>query len=136
MGTVLDSSLIEGELVLDLKNVSKDMIEVVGGKAANLGELLSLGIRVPPGFVITSNAFRYFLKYNGLYDVIKNIFENDKDEKKVSEKVKSLILNAEIPPDLKKAISDAYEQLEKISNKEVLVAVRSSATVEDIEEAS
>ncbi|AHC51673.1 phosphoenolpyruvate synthase [Sulfolobus acidocaldarius SUSAZ] len=136
MGTILDSSLIEGELVLDLKNVSKDMIDVVGGKAANLGELLSLGIRVPPGFVITSNAFRYFLKYNGLYDVIKNIFENDKDEKKVSEKVKSLILNAEIPPDLKKAISDAYEQLEKISNKEVLVAVRSSATVEDIEEAS
>jgi len=139
MGTM--TSVIEGDLVSDLKNVKKEMVSIAGGKGANLGELISLGVRVPPGFVITSYAYKYFIKYNKLYDKIKEILESenlDSEEgaERASEKIKSLILSSPIPPDLQQAILSYYDSLVKLVGKEVLVAVRSSATAEDIEEAS
>lgn len=139
MGTM--TSVIEGDLVSDLKNVKKEMVSIAGGKGANLGELISLGVRVPPGFVITSYAYKYFIEYNKLYDKIKEILESenlDSEEgaERASEKIKSLILSSPIPPDLQQAILSYYDSLVKLVGKEVLVAVRSSATAEDIEEAS
>jgi pyruvate,water dikinase len=135
------TSVIEGNLVSDLKNVKKEMVSIAGGKGANLGELISLGVRVPPGFVITSYAYKYFIEYNKLYDKIKEILESenlDSEEgaERASEKIKSLILSSPIPPDLQQAILSYYDSLVKLVGKEVLVAVRSSATAEDIEEAS
>jgi pyruvate,water dikinase len=135
------TSVIEGDLVSDLKNVKKEMVSIAGGKGANLGELISLGVRVPPGFVITSYAYKYFIEYNKLYDKIKEILESenlDSEEgaERASEKIKSLILSSPIPPDLQQAILSYYDSLVKLVGKEVLVAVRSSATAEDIEEAS
>jgi len=132
----LDSSLIEGAFVVDLKNIRKDMIGIAGGKGANLGELISIGIRVPPGFVITSQAFKYFISYNKLDQKIKEIFEQEKDDGVISEKVRKLILDGEIPQDLRDQILSAYDSLAKMVGKEILVAVRSSATAEDIESAS
>ena len=132
----MDSSLIEGALVVDLKNIRKEMINVAGGKGANLGELLSTGIRVPPGFVITSQAYKYFISYNKLDEKIREIFEHEKDDEVISEKVKKLILDGEIPHDLRDQILSAYDSLAKMVGKEILVAVRSSATAEDIESAS
>ena len=139
MGTM--TSVIEGDLVSDLKNVKKEMVSIAGGKGANLGELISFGVRVPPGFVITSYAYKYFIEYNKLYDKIKEILESenlDSEEgaERASEKIKSLILSSPIPPDLQQAILSYYDSLVKLVGKEVLVAVRSSATAEDIEEAS
>ncbi|MFP3200921.1 MAG: pyruvate, water dikinase [Sulfolobus sp.] len=139
MGTM--TSVIEGNLVSDLKSVKKEMVSIAGGKGANLGELISLGVRVPPGFVITSYAYKYFIEYNKLYDKIKEILESenlDSEEgaERASEKIKSLILSSPIPPDLQQAILSYYDSLVKLVGKEVLVAVRSSATAEDIEEAS
>lgn len=132
----MDSSLVEGSLVIDLKNIRKDMLNVAGGKGANLGELISMGIRVPPGFVITSYAYKYFISYNKLDEKIKEIFEKEKDDEIISSKIKELILNSQIPPDLSDQILSAFDNLSKIVGKEILVAVRSSATAEDIESAS
>ncbi|MGC9105669.1 MAG: pyruvate, water dikinase [Thermoprotei archaeon] len=128
--------VVQGDLILDLKDVRKDMVDVAGGKGANLGELISMGARVPPGFVITSSAFRYFLSYNKLADKIKEILKESKSEEEASERIKSLIMNAEVPSDLEKKILEAYDRLAKVIGKEPLVAVRSSATAEDIEQAS
>ncbi|BFH74294.1 pyruvate, water dikinase [Sulfurisphaera javensis] len=132
----MDSSLVEGSLVTDLKNIRKDMISLAGGKGANLGELISMGIRVPPGFVITSHAYKYFITYNKLDEKIKEIFEREKDDEVISSKIKELILSSEIPPDLANQILSAFDNLSKLVGKEILVAVRSSATAEDIESAS
>lgn len=132
----MDSSLIEGSLVVDLKNIRKEMINIAGGKGANLGELISLGIRVPPGFVVTSYAYKYFISYNKLDEKIREIFEREKDIETISEKVKKLILEGEIPKDLREQILSAYDSLAKMVGKEILVATRSSATAEDIESAS
>ena len=132
----MTSSVVEGDLILDLKAVRKEMISVAGGKGANLGELISFGIRVPPGFVITSSAYKYFIDYNNLRDKIKEILEKEKDEESASEKIRSLILSAQVPKDLEELIYKSYDELSKLVGKEVLVAVRSSATAEDIAEAS
>lgn len=136
MGNIVTSSVIEGDLILDLKSIRKDMLSVAGGKGANLGELIAFGIRVPPGFVITSNAYKYFIEYNNLKEKIKEVLEKESDEESASEKIRSLILSASVPKDLEEAIYKGYDSLSKMVGKEVLVAVRSSATAEDIAEAS
>jgi pyruvate,water dikinase len=136
MGNVVTSSVIEGDLILDLKSIRKDMLSVAGGKGANLGELIAFGIRVPPGFVITSNAYKYFIEYNNLKEKIKEVLEKESDEESASEKIRSLILSALVPKDLEESIYKGYDSLSKMVGKEVLVAVRSSATAEDIAEAS
>jgi pyruvate,water dikinase len=111
------------------------MIELAGGKGANLGELVSFDIRVPPGFVITSKAYSYFIAYNNLELKIKSILE-EKDSATASEEIKKLIISSQVPPDLENAILSSYDELAKKVGKEILVAVRSSATAEDIENAS
>ena len=126
----------QGDLILDLKNVNKEMVDVAGGKGANLGELIRMGARVPPGFVITSFAFNYFLAYNGLKDKIAEIIKSSKDEEEASERIKKLILEAKVPKDLEEKIYSAYDELARRVGKEPLVAVRSSATAEDLASAS
>jgi pyruvate,water dikinase len=127
---------VKWRYIIDIYNARKDMIEIVGGKGANLGELASIGIKVPPGFIITSDAFRTFIKYNNLDAKIREILTREKDYSKASDEIKQLILNANIPPDLLEEIKLAYEELEKKLGSKILVAVRSSATAEDISEAS
>jgi phosphoenolpyruvate synthase len=127
---------VKEEGILSFSNIRKEMIDLVGGKGANLGELLSQGIRVPPGFVLTSKAYRYFLDYNNLREKIISILKEEKDSATASSRIKQLILSAEIPPDLEEITLNAYEELVKQVGKEILVAVRSSATAEDIESAS
>ncbi|TRM97878.1 phosphoenolpyruvate synthase [Sulfolobus sp. E1] len=120
-----------------MNKVRKDMVDLAGGKGANLGELMSSGIRVPPAFVISSKAFKYFLEYNKLVDQIKEILSNSLiTSEDASKKIKNLIISAKIPDNLSSMIMRAYEELCKVVGKEILVAVRSSATAEDIEEAS
>ncbi|MQL55344.1 pyruvate, water dikinase [Acidianus ambivalens] len=123
------------DAILDITKLRKDMIELAGGKGANLGELVSFDIRVPPGFVITSKAYSYFISYNNLELKIKSILE-EKDSATASEEIKKLIISSRVPPDLENAILSSYDELAKKVGKEILVAVRSSATAEDIENAS
>ncbi|QXJ32944.1 pyruvate, water dikinase [Saccharolobus shibatae] len=126
----------EEDLILDVSQVTKDMVQLVGGKGANLGELTSIGVRVPPAFILTSKAFKYFLEYNNLFDKIRETLNSCETSEEASEKIKQLIKNAKIPEKLSSMIYQAYDELSKKVGKEILVAVRSSATAEDIETAS
>jgi pyruvate,water dikinase len=120
-------------------------IPSVGGKNAALGEMFSnlvpLGVNVPDGFAITADAYRHFFKETGLDEKIKTILSdiNTKDIRNLQahgKKVRDAILKAELPGDLDSAIAKAYVQLEKKYGKNRDVAVRSSATAEDLPGAS
>jgi len=132
--------------VLWFKEISKDDVPLVGGKNASLGEMFSKlsrkGIQVPNGFAITAEAFRYYLRFNQIEEKIREIFEKFNPKsiqslKETGEKARSLILKGKFPPDLEKEILENYQKLSKIYNQENLdVAVRSSATAEDLVTAS
>ncbi len=121
--------------------ISMKDVPRVGGKNASLGEmyqkLTSQGIHVPNGFAISAQAYFYFLKKAGLRQEIRKILA-DLDTKKMKNlsdrgaAVRTLILKSELPKDLKKQIVDAYRLLEQQYGKKVSVAVRSSATSEDL----
>jgi pyruvate, water dikinase len=117
----------------------------VGGKNAALGEMYSnlvpLGINVPDGFAITADAYRLFFKNTGLDEKVKEILKdlNTKDLHNLQvrgKKVREEILKAVLPQDLDEAIGKAYAELEKKYGKGREVAVRSSATAEDLPGAS
>src|SRR3989338_5038477 len=128
------------------KNLAIKDVPVVGGKNASLGEMYSKltkkGIRVPNGFATTADAYFYFLEQAGIRDDIKRILKglNTHDVHNLMAKgraVRETILRAEFPKDLEKEIADAYHKLSgeyKIKNLDV--AVRSSATAEDLPDAS
>ncbi len=122
------------------KNVSK-----VGGKNASLGEMYSQlnkkGIRVPDGFALTSAAYDTFIKKNDLDSKIRNTLKdldtkNLKNLRERGKKVRNLILRAKIPSELKKEINKSYNKLRKKYGSNLEVAVRSSATAEDLPNAS
>ncbi len=131
-----------GKLLVWLEEVNKDDVPYVGGKAANLGELLRAGIRVPPGYVVTAEAYKKFMEETGLYpkilELIKSIDVNDEAQlEEVSRKIKQLILDTPMPKDLEELIRKYYRELAKrVGVDNPLVAVRSSATAEDLPEAS
>lgn len=127
----LSSYFTEDIFIIDLKNARKDAINIVGSKGVSLGELISIGIKVPPGFVITSHAYNYFISYNKLDEKISKIFRFEKDIEIISRKIKKLILDGEIPQDLRNKIFLAYESLAKVIGNNGLVAVRSSVPPED-----
>jgi len=116
--------------------VDKDDVVLVGGKGANLGELTRAGIPVPSGFIVTSDVYFHFLDAAGIRDKIKAVLEgvdvNDGTALQgVSNAIKDLILEADMPSETATAIARAYRQM-----KGLPVAVRSSATAEDLAEAS
>jgi len=127
-------------LVLPFSDIRKDDIPLVGGKGANLGEMYSIGLPVPNGFVVTSSAYEYVIEHNALQPVIKEIIRqsdvnNQKELEKASIKIQRLIHTADIPSDLVKQIFDFYKNLKR-GDSAPLVAVRSSATAEDLPDAS
>jgi len=120
-------------------------VPIVGGKNASLGEmyrkLTSKGVAVPNGFAITADAYRYLLKAGGIEDDIKRILKdlNTHDIGNLRErgqKVRKAILTADFPEDLKKEIKEAYAKISKEYGGNTDVAVRSSATAEDLPDAS
>lgn len=124
------------------REVGKEDGKLVGGKGANLGELTRAGFPVPPGFIVTSEAYFNFVKTTGLEEKIKKIldgldYENSHDLQERAEEIQKLILKESLPESLKKEIIHAYRQLKEETHSEKLyVAVRSSATAEDLAEAS
>lgn len=127
-------------LVLPFSQIRKEDIPLVGGKGANLGEMVSFGIPVPNGFVITAQAYKYVIDHNALQPVIREIIRqtevtNQKELEKASVRIQRLIHTANIPNDLVNAIFSHYKKL-KAGELSPLVAVRSSATAEDLPDAS
>ncbi|HEX5654967.1 MAG TPA: phosphoenolpyruvate synthase [Chitinophagaceae bacterium] len=116
---------------------------MVGGKNASLGEMFTQlsgkGIRVPDGFASTARAFNYFLEQNKLKEPLRQLMQTlDRQHytnlKTTGQQARELILSAAIPADLRDAILGAYQELCKTGEEEV--AVRSSATAEDLPQAS
>ncbi|MBF2037466.1 MAG: phosphoenolpyruvate synthase [Leptolyngbyaceae cyanobacterium T60_A2020_046] len=133
------------DLILWLQNIRLDDIPLVGGKNASLGEMLQQltpkGIRVPDGFATTATAYRQFIQKNGLDATLRALFADldVTDVKKLQHRgaqARSLILNAPFPPELEVAIRDAYRDLCNRYGADADVAVRSSATAEDLPDAS
>lgn len=124
------------KLILWFSEIDHGDIALVGGKGANLGELIKAGIPVPNGFCVTAQAYYYFLQESGLKLELQTLLKglNPEDNKKlnsVATEIKTLILKASLPADLEKAIKEAYLKLGGLP-----VAVRSSATAEDLPDAS
>ncbi len=120
------------------KDTTRKDIPLVGGKGANLGEMTQAGIPVPDGFCVTSPAYFYFVEQNQLQNKIRDVLSGlDVNSgvklDKASQKARNLILQAQMPEDLKESIIKAYLQL---PHKNQEVAVRSSATAEDLPDAS
>ncbi len=127
--------------VMWLSEVDKNDIPLVGGKGANLGELLRNEIPVPNGFVIDSRTFMDFIERTKIKKKIIDILEGldvESTEKlqEVSKEVRKLIESTPIPDDIVEEIKKAYRELCREEGEEVYVAVRSSATAEDLPEAS
>ncbi len=120
-------------------------VPIVGGKNAALGEMFSnlvpLGVNIPDGFALTADAYRHFFKETGLDNNIKEILA-DLDTKDIynlqkrGEKCRKAILKAKLPQDLKDIITESYKKLGEKYGKDSVVAVRSSATAEDLPGAS
>ncbi len=122
----------------------KNDVDIAGGKGANLGELTSANIPVPPGFVVLSTAYFYFLDHNNLRPKIKEVLSgcdvNNPDQlKKAADSVQKLLASGEMPSDLSQEIITSYHELAKQHRghmENLAVAVRSSATAEDLPDAS
>jgi len=127
--------------------LSLNDIPLVGGKNASLGQMIgqlhAQGICIPDGFAVTASAYWYYLEYNNFIDTMKQIMSKLHDPgdiallKKVGHEIRFLIVGGQIPADLAQEIVLAYHELsQKYEQKESDVAVRSSATAEDLPTAS
>ena len=148
----------ERKFIRWLSELSKKDIPIAGGKGANLAEMYNVGMPVPPAFVITAQAFGFFLQENRLKERISSILaeiniEDTKHLDEIAAQIQNIIKETEIPQELKDSIIEAYANLNvdtnvlKTASTDVLsilksarepcfVAVRSSATTEDLSTAS
>ena len=134
------------EYIIDLNKVSLKDIGLVGGKNASLGEMLqnikSIGIKVPGGFAITTKAYHDFIKHNALDEKIVALVSGLDDSdlaklRQVGSDVRQLIRNGKFPEAVKSEIRERYAELSASYGQEMIdVAVRSSATAEDLPDAS
>lgn len=130
----------KSKLIAWFKEVDKEDTALVGGKGANLGEMVQAGFNVPEGFVVTANAYYQFVKDNNLAIKIKHLLgsvnrEDSHALMQVSEHVKKEIMKGKMSDELIKEVVGAYRRLGGVL-KDALVAVRSSATAEDLATAS
>ena len=128
--------------VQKFEDLNKSDIAIAGGKGANLGELTQAGIPVPPGFVVTAETYQKFMEDTGINDKVLDILDkidiNDtKALQAAAEEIKSIIIETPIPDDMIMFIKEAYNQLcQRVGEDDTDVAIRSSATAEDLPEAS
>lgn len=130
-------------LVVPFENLRMTDVEAVGGKNASLGEMISQlpqGVRVPTGFATTAHAFREFLAYDGLADKISAKLKSlDTEDVRalaaVGAEIRAMVEAQPFPADLQKAIADEFAKL-SAGNPAASFAVRSSATAEDLPDAS
>ncbi len=135
--------------------LNKNSGNVAGGKGANLSEIYNLKIPVPPGFVVTAQAYDYFIEKAGLKQKIKDLlgkinYEDTKLLDETTKQIREAIIKGKIPKEMEEEVLESYENLDvdegsskkgaldflKTSSDPIFVAVRSSATTEDLAEAS
>ena len=135
----------DGRYVVPFEDLRMTDVESVGGKNASLGEMISqlshLGVRVPGGFATTAQAFRDFLEQNRLTDRIRQALDalDVEDVKALAQcgaSIRQWVVDAPLPARLESEIKEHYQKLVDNSSSEISVAVRSSATAEDLPDAS
>ena len=134
----------EKEFLLWFEQMERGDVAIVGGKSSSLGEMTSkTDVPVPYGFATTAYAYRYFIEKSGLKEKMQTILadltdvENSAQLRDVSARLREAIMAEEMPADLSASIAAAYEELgKKVGEAEPYVAVRSSATAEDLPDAS
>jgi pyruvate,water dikinase len=144
------------EFIKWFSELNKDSINIAGGKGANLAEIYNEGIPVPPGFVITAQAYDYFINHAKLKEKIKELldridYEDTKQLDEITKQIRVFINDSEFPKEMEEEILEAYENLSaskfesvegsaldilKTSSEQIFVAIRSSATTEDLKDAS
>jgi pyruvate,water dikinase len=131
------------DYIVSLSDCGMADVSRVGGKNASLGEMISnlagLGVRVPGGFATTADAFRHFLDSNNLFEEIQQQLDvldvNDVDALTATgARIRAMVMEAKLPIDLRAEITRHWEA--ETEGQEVAFAVRSSATAEDLPEAS
>jgi pyruvate,water dikinase len=134
----------EKQLVLWFNDVRNTDVILVGGKNASLGEMINAGLPVPPGFAVTAYSYEKYIQEKNIaariYEIIKETVTNLNDPKQydtASKKIRELIEKTPMPKEIETAIRAAYKELNKrLDLKDTFVAVRSSATAEDLPDAS
>lgn len=124
------------------EELNKDSLPIAGGKGANLGEMLNSGFPIPPGFVVSADSYYEFIKQHNIDKLIYEILgkldvEDTNGLNEASERISQTILSYEVPDEIKRDIIEAYSKLKQITGAKIeYVAVRSSATAEDVPSAS
>jgi pyruvate,water dikinase len=130
------------DYILNFENVDKSSLPLVGGKNASLGEMIKAGIHVPPGFAVTTDSYLSFITTTGIndkiYSILADVNPDDVESlNSVAAEIGNLIISTSMSQDLRAAIEEGYLKLcEKCLVELVPVAVRSSATAEDLPTAS
>jgi len=144
------------EFVKWFSELNKDSGKVAGGKGANLAEIYNLKVPVPPGFVVTAQAYDHFIKNAKLDEKIKELlsiidYENTAQLDEITKQIRIFILDSKFPKEIEEEIIESYENLSfsedyseeknpldflKAASEPIFVAVRSSATTEDLADAS
>ncbi len=123
-------------MILDFNKINKEDILLVGGKGANLGELMFIGANVPNGFVLSTQAYENFIRENGIEDFIIEELSKAKDDEEKKLKLGNIfrnkILKAKFPEKIEIAIKEKYYKM----GENLSLAIRSSATAEDLDENS
>ncbi len=147
---------IQERFVKWFSDLNKSSGKTAGGKGANLAEIYNLRISVPPGFVVTAQAYDYFIEKAGIKEKIKELlsridYEDTKQLDEITKNIRSFIIDSKFPKEMEDEILEAYETLDigdfdahkahaldilKKTSEPIFVAVRSSATTEDLAEAS
>ena len=128
--------------ILDFDELNREFLPIVGGKNANLGEMIRSGTLVPPGFAITTDCYAQFMEQAGIRNrIFEILFHIDLSDQKslygASSEIQSLIENSPIPDDIQNAIRVGYSSLcARCARESLSVAIRSSATAEDTPTAS
>ena len=140
-----------------LSELSKKDVPIAGGKGANLGEMYNSGFPVPPAFIVTTKAFHYFVEKTSIKDKINHMLSkidinNTGELTTKAKEIKELIVSTKMPEDLEKEIIEAYDTFNidlegmksspnalaimRTARESIFVSVRSSATAEDLGDAS
>ncbi|MDP2826139.1 MAG: PEP/pyruvate-binding domain-containing protein, partial [Sulfuritalea sp.] len=129
-------------MVCWFQECNKDSVDLVGGKCSSLGELINAGVRVPPGFALTTHGFRQFMRDAGIQAAVRELLDGldheDMDKlEEASRVIREMIESCPISIELEDLVAEAYRKLSVRSCiPAVPVAVRSSATAEDLPGAS
>ncbi|MGD9077728.1 MAG: PEP/pyruvate-binding domain-containing protein [Desulfobacterales bacterium] len=130
------------QFILGFEECDKDSLPIVGGKNANLGEMVGAGLRVPPGFALTSKAFQFYMESEHLWETVLDALADIAADKitavaEAGSYIRNAILSRPIPEVIESEVVAAYNSLcDRCGEPKLPVAVRSSATAEDLAEAS